>query len=123
MIILQLKNARDIDATACLALLQLYDYLRSTERNLIISGLTLPIWEVMSDSGLVSSIGKENLFMIDERNPNLYFQKAIKRATDLVALSEKPQEAIVQEPEAAAPVITTSSTSLRISGVINAAKP
>ena len=31
VIILQLKNARDIDATACLALQQLHDYLKSSD--------------------------------------------------------------------------------------------
>jgi SulP family sulfate permease len=92
VIILQLKNARDIDATACLALLQLYDYLNSSNRHLIISGITLPVWEVMSDSGIVKTIGKENLFLIDERNPNLYFNKALKRANDLIGISEKKAE-------------------------------
>lgn len=99
VIILQLKNARDIDATASLALLQLYDYVKSTDRSLIISGITLPLWEVMSDSGLVHTIGKENLFMIDERNPNLYFQKAIKRARALIAPVAEPAQASTPAPE------------------------
>lgn len=103
VIILQLKNARDIDATASLALLQLYDYVQSTGRHLIISGITLPLWEVMSDSGLVYTISKENLFVIDERNPNLYFQKAIKRANDLIAL-HKPEAVSLPEEQVAAPL-------------------
>lgn len=106
VIILQLKNARDIDATASLALLQLYDYVQSTGRHLIISGITLPLWEVMSSSGLVQTIGKENLFLIDDRNPNLYFQKAIKRARALTAPPEAipaPQVEVAPSPAALEP--------------------
>ncbi|HEY4832282.1 MAG TPA: SulP family inorganic anion transporter [Waddliaceae bacterium] len=89
VIILQLKNARDIDATACLALQQLYDYLKNSGRHLLLSGVTMPIWEVMSDSDLVELIGKENIFLIDERNPNLYIQQVLKRALDLASSMEK----------------------------------
>lgn len=89
VIILQLKNARDIDATACLALQQLYDYLKNSGRELLLSGVTMPIWEVMSDSDLVELIGKENIFLIDERNPNLYIQQVLKRALELASTAEK----------------------------------
>lgn len=90
MILLQLKNARDIDATGCLALQQLYEYLKSSSRHLILSGLTFQIWEVLSDSGLVELIGKENLFIFDERHPYHYMHKALQRAKELVAGSIKP---------------------------------
>lgn len=99
VIILQLKNARDIDATVALALIQLYEFLKNSNRHLIISGITLSIWEVMSDSGLVKTIGKENLFLIDERNPNLYFNKALKRANDLIRLSEAKEEKVEEAKE------------------------
>jgi len=89
VIILQLKNARDIDATACLALMQLFDYVKHSGRHLLISGITFPIWKVMSDSGLVEAIGKDNLFLIDERNPNFYFQKALRRAKALVVMANE----------------------------------
>lgn len=98
VIILQLKNARDIDGTACLALIQLFDYVKSSGRHLIVSGITLPVWEVMSDSGLVRSIGKENLFVIDERDPYRYFQRAHKRANYLIEQAEKEEEVSVERP-------------------------
>ncbi|MFQ5729679.1 MAG: sodium-independent anion transporter, partial [Waddliaceae bacterium] len=101
IIILQLKNARDIDATSCLALQQLYDYVESSGRHLLISGITLPIWKVMSDSGLVNLIGKENLFVIDDRNPTLYFQRALKRANELVL--ESKEEKGVEERKGRTP--------------------
>ena len=84
VIILQLKNARDIDATACLALQQLYEYLKSSGRHLLGCGLTHQIWNVLSDSGMVELIGKNNLFIFDERHPQLSVQKAFQRANDLL---------------------------------------
>lgn len=84
VIILQLKNARDIDATACLALQQLYDYLKSSGRYLIGCGITHQIWDVLSDSGMVDLLGKNNLFIFDERHPQLSVQKAFMRASDLL---------------------------------------
>ena len=76
VIILQLKNARDIDATACLALQQLYEYLKNSGRHLVGCGITHQIWDVLSDSGMVEQIGKHNLFIFDERHPHLSVQKA-----------------------------------------------
>lgn len=84
VIILQLKNARDIDATACLALQQLFDYLKSSGRHLIACGITHQIWDVLSDSGMVEVFGKGNLFIFDERHPHLSVQKAFTRAYDLL---------------------------------------
>lgn len=83
VIILQLKNARDIDATVCLALQQLCEYLRGSGRFLIACGVTQQIWNVLSDSGMVELLGKENLFIFDEKNPHLYMVKALNRARDL----------------------------------------
>lgn len=84
VIILQMKNARDIDATACLALQHLFEYLRSSGRHLIACGLTDQIWDVLSDSEIVELIGKKNLFIFDERYPHLSVQKAFLRAHELV---------------------------------------
>lgn len=93
VIILQLKNARDIDATTCLALQQLHEYLKSSGRHLIGCGITHPIWDVLSDSGMIELIGKNNLFIFDERHPNLSVQKAFHRANELVKIEgTKPSE-------------------------------
>lgn len=92
IIILQLKNARDIDATACLALEQLYNYLRSSNRYLIGCGLTHQIWDVLSDSGMIELIGKENLFIFDERHPHISVKRAFARADDLLSTTERVEE-------------------------------
>lgn len=99
VIILQLKNARDIDATACLALQQLHDYLKSSGRHLIGCGLTHQIWNVLSDSGMIEIIGKNNLFIFDDRHPHLYTQKAFARANELLSLesAKEPDALVVDE--------------------------
>lgn len=87
VIILQLKNARDIDATVCLALQQLHEYLKNSGRHLIGCGLTHQLWDVLSDSGIVNLIGKENLFIFDERHPHQSVQKALIRANILASIN------------------------------------
>lgn len=84
VIIIQLKNARDIDATACLALQQLYEYLTKSGRQLIACGITHQTWEVLSDSGMIDLIGKPNLFIFDERHPHLSVRRAFTRANELI---------------------------------------
>ncbi len=107
VIILQLKNARDIDATACLALEQLHNYLMSSGRYLLACGITPQIWDVLSDSGMVQLIGKGNLFIFDERHPHLSTQKAFLRASALLKIDNekitdisaaKEEVSLTQEP-------------------------
>ncbi len=96
VIILQLKNARDIDATACLALQQLYVYLVGSGRHLVACGMTQQIWDVLSDSGIVEQIGKENMFVFDDRHPHQHMLKALHRARSL-AHTVMPQASTVGE--------------------------
>lgn len=92
VIILQLKNARDIDATVCLALQHLHGYLKGSGRHLIACGMTQQTWDVLSDSGLIQQMGKENLFIFDERHPHLHMLKALKKARQLVSFSLSNEE-------------------------------
>lgn len=108
VIILQLKNARDIDATACLALQQLYDYLKSSGRYLIGCGITHQIWDVLSDSGMIDLMGKNNLFIFDERHPQLSMQKAFTRANELL-VGESTKAAL---PPAQMPALQEPSTAV-----------
>lgn len=98
VIILQLKNARDIDATACLAIQQLYEHLKSSDRHLVACGMTQPIWDVLSDSGIIELIGKENLFAFDERRPHLHMVKALHRARECAAVIPVTVPVSVPEP-------------------------
>lgn len=112
VIILQLKNARDMDATACLALQQLYDYLKNSGRYLIGCGITHQVWDVLSDSGMVELIGKTNLFIFDERHPHLSVQKAFLRASDLLkAEAARVNELAPAPAPVSAPVVVESPLS------------
>lgn len=83
-IILQIKNARDIDATTCLTLLDLHSSLQQRNCQLILAGVTHSLWDVLSYSGVVARIGKENLFLFDDKFPHRHLQKALARAKRLI---------------------------------------
>ncbi len=84
VIVLQLKNARDMDATACLALHQLNNYLVHSARHLVICGITTSVWRVFEDSGLVRIIGINNLYQFDESEPQEHMVKAMLHARTLL---------------------------------------
>jgi len=84
VLILQLKNARDLDATGCLALQQLNHYLRRDNKAMIICGITPHVWEVLANSGLSAELGSENLFRFADRYPTLHMQNAYHRALLLI---------------------------------------
>ncbi|MFV0340540.1 MAG: SulP family inorganic anion transporter, partial [Parachlamydiaceae bacterium] len=79
------------DATTCLALSQLHEYLLLGGRHLVMCGMTQEVWDVMSHSGLIASIGKENLYMFDETHPHQHMHQAIARAKELLDLAPQPE--------------------------------
>jgi len=81
--ILRMKNARHLDASTVLALENLHDYLRETDRYLVISGMSEMVGRVLRNSGLYEKIGPENIFQA-EANPTLSTKRALKRATELL---------------------------------------
>ncbi len=102
ILILHLKGTRDIDATGCLAIKQLHDYLRNSGRDLILAGIPFHTWEVLSHAGTIDLIGKDHLFLVDYSNPPKYMDKAIRRAKELLAeIEDNKQEA----PERELPLI------------------
>jgi len=84
VIVLHLANAHHIDATACVALQQLHKYLQGTGRFLIASGLTKPVWQVLSHSGLAAELGPENLFLVNEQEPHESTKHAINWAETIL---------------------------------------
>lgn len=84
VVILRLKNARHLDATTVFALRALLDYLRLTDRHLLVSGVHGEVLRVLKNSGLLRHLGVENVFPA-ELNPNLATKKALSRAGDLLA--------------------------------------
>lgn len=98
--ILRLKHVRDLDATAALALKQLYDYLRKSGRYLLVASIPPSVWNVLENARLVNYIGRENLFLLDAQNPYQAIEQALDRARKLIE-SDKvapPQDMPIQPP-------------------------
>ena len=97
IIILRLKNARHLDATSVMALEELVDVLRSSGRDLIVSGAMKDVYRVLKDSGLVEVIGRDNIFPGSAANPNLSTRKALKRAQEILG-GEEAEVRIYYDP-------------------------
>ncbi|WP_098039042.1 SulP family inorganic anion transporter [Estrella lausannensis] len=96
-IILQLKNARDMDATSCLALRQLASHLKSKGHALFACGMTAEVWQVFLDSAIADEMGRGNLFPFDPANPNRHMQLAWERANAFVEGTLSLEEEITPE--------------------------
>ena len=70
VLILQIINARHIDASICLALQHVDALLRANTRILLISSVSPQVEQVMEKSGLAEVIGRDRLFMSNDRVPS-----------------------------------------------------
>ena len=84
IIILRLKNARNLDATAAAAIEELHSFLRKSDRHLLISGAIREVTRVLGNSGFIDKLGPENFFREIPSNPNLSTRDALKRATEIL---------------------------------------
>jgi SulP family sulfate permease len=108
VLILRLKHARDVDATACLALSHLNRYLKESGRYLVGCSITAPVWEVLCNSGVAEEIGKDNLFLYDPQMPQLSVKQAWQRARELAGREVKPASPGVAPVVAPAPAPISS---------------
>lgn len=83
VLILVMRNNNSLDATACLAIQQLYEYLSRTERHLILCGVTPKVWGVLERSGLAEILGRGNLFALNDR-PRRSVDYALERAVTIL---------------------------------------
>ncbi|MDD3180983.1 MAG: SulP family inorganic anion transporter [Opitutaceae bacterium] len=81
--ILRMKNARHLDASTVMALESLHEFLQKTGRHLIISGISADVERVLTDSGLLDQIGRENVFPA-EVNLTMSTKRALLRASHLL---------------------------------------
>jgi SulP family sulfate permease len=96
VIILRLRNARNLDATSVMALEDLIRHLRERSLHLIVSGATREVYKVLKRSGVLETLqegcdreaGESNLFMTSARNPNLSTRSALLRAQQLLGTHE-----------------------------------
>jgi len=82
--ILRLKNAHNLDATCAMAIEEFIRFLRSSGRDLIVSGATDEIYRIFRDSGLLRTLGRDNFFLNTPENPNISTRNALKRSQQLL---------------------------------------
>lgn len=83
VLILRLKNARHLDATAAAAIEQLHRYLTASGRLLLISGATPDVFRVIRNSGVLKALGPENIFEAEE-NLTAATRRALRRAKEFL---------------------------------------
>lgn len=81
--ILRMKNARHLDASAVMALENLQDYLKKSDRHLLISGCNADVFRVLRRSGLLTQLGEANVFPA-EANLTMSTRRALLRASQLL---------------------------------------
>ncbi|MFT3781372.1 MAG: SulP family inorganic anion transporter [Nibricoccus sp.] len=111
VIILRMKNARHLDATSVMSLLELHEFLQKSGRFLIVSGINPDVEAVLRASGTYDKIGAENIFPA-EANLTASTKKALLRASHLlqtrkadvrIFYDRAKQESATNAPFAAAP--------------------
>ncbi len=83
VVILRMKNARHLDATSVMSLLQLHEALGKAKRHLLISGINPDVERVLRRSGAWEVIGAENIFPA-EANLTMSTKQALIRAKALL---------------------------------------
>lgn len=84
VIVLRLNGVYHADASLCLALLHLHEFLEKRGRVLVISGISPEVWKVIFQSHIVEKIGKQNFFLAEEAEPQLSTWKACLRAQEII---------------------------------------
>lgn len=85
VIILRLNGVYHVDASICFALLRLSEYMRATNRHLVITGVTPEVLEVFKKASIYKQIGEENFFLTDEAKPQLSTWLGCLRAKELLS--------------------------------------
>ena len=84
VVILKMRNALHLDATAAMALEELIRYMNDNDRYLLISEIKDEVFHIFEVTGILKVIKEENVFRDDPENPMLSTALAAKRAKDIV---------------------------------------
>ncbi len=95
VVILRMKNARHLDATSVMSLLQLHEYLKKSDRHLLVSGINPDVERVLKASRAYEKIGAENIFPA-EANLTMSTKRALLRASQLLQQSGSKEKAEVR---------------------------
>lgn len=90
VIVLRMRNARNLDATSVYALEELIKFTREKGRHLIISGAGREVYRILKKSGVLQVLQancgekESNIFLFEPKNPNISTRYALKRAQQLL---------------------------------------
>lgn len=98
VVVLRLKNAHHLDATTVMAIEELALSLQESGRHLLISGVERDIYRVLRNSGVLASIGRDNLFLASPQAPNISTRRAMRRAQAILGAAE-PAVRIFYDPK------------------------
>ena len=84
VVVLKMRNARHLDATSVMTLQDLIRYMRDMNRLLLVSEARKDVIRIFKKSGLLDTIGRENIFPDVAENPTLSTARALKLATKIV---------------------------------------
>jgi sulfate permease, SulP family len=84
VIILRLNGVNYIDASTCFAIMRLHEYLKATNRHLVIAGISDEVWHTLFKADLINTLDKDNLYLADETKPQLSTWRGCLRAEELV---------------------------------------
>ena len=96
VIVLRMRNARNLDATSVFALKELHQFTSRNGRHLIISGASREVYRILRKSGLMVELqegcdrskGQSNVFLVEPRNPNMSTRRALMRAQELLGTKQ-----------------------------------
>jgi SulP family sulfate permease len=88
IVVLKMRNAHNMDATAVMALEELMLYMDEKGRYLILSEVRDDLLRVLNNSGLYDAIEGRNIFAYESINPTLSTAKALKRAKEHLGNSD-----------------------------------
>ena len=88
ILVLRLKHAHHLDASAILALEELAQFMHESGRGLIVSGARRAVVKICQNTGLLDIIGHENFFPESEQNPTLSTRNALRRAQSILGQKE-----------------------------------
>ena len=90
ILILRMRNARNLDASAVCALEELIRFMREQNRHIIISGASREVLRILKRSGVYELLqqdcaeGQTNIFLVEAKNLNMSTRKALQRAQELL---------------------------------------
>lgn len=86
-IILRMRNAHHLDATAAATIKDLIAFSRSRGCIFLVSGAHAEIERIFRQSGLMDFLGEHNFFRTHQDNPNISTRDALRRAQELTGLT------------------------------------